>query len=591
MAALQIQDGMSGASLGLTYGFADVLVTTIGGRSVLYALSRTEATIVEVSLGSDGSLTLLNGKDLSGTFAAGGDPALGIVDAVGPGGLLLLAGMNSTSGQCVTLGPLGTLGEQTACASNSAFAAPVGLDLDGTPALVVGRTGAGGLDLFVAAGDGFVWMGSVEDAEDRALADVAAAVTVEHDGFTLVATVSGTENGMNLVSAGADGLTQIAAMGSAEGLAVGRPSDIEAIQRLDETLLIVSGHTSSSLSVVSLGPGGAPILADHILDTPWTKLRGAEAVATATFGDFAFVAAGGSEGGVSLFTVLPGGRLVHLSSVADRDSVPLYRISSLEAQVADSRLDVLAVSSLEAGIARLSYDLSSMGSVVFSSGGEATGTTKDDQVIGSATADSLAGGVGDDIIFDGAGEDFLGGGVGADLFVLHNDRQSDTILDFERGIDRLDLSSWDMLHSASQLSVTPTSDGAILAFGAETIVLHLADGLPFGAAELSDADVLNVDRPSFLAVGQWLAGGELDDILNGGAGPDTILGADGDDSLWGYLGDDALTGGAGCDTLDGGSGKDTLSGQGEDDLLVGGADDDLIVGDEGNDVIFGDQIL
>ncbi len=438
MAALQLLDSMTGDSLGLAYGLSDLLVATIGGRQVLYAFSRTEATLVEVGIGSDGSLSVVNSLSLTGTFAPGSDPVLGLVGSVGAGQSLLIAGMSPSTGQGVDLSSAGALGEQTPLSVTGLLVAPTSLDLDGTAAFVSGRQGTGGLDLFLGAGDVFVRSASLEDTDDRALADVAAAVSVEHDGKVIVATVSASENGLSLVAATPGGLEYIGGMGASEGLPIGGPSDIEIIQRLDETLLVVSGRTSSSLSVITLGAGGAPILSDHILDAPWTRFQGAEAVATATYGDFAFVAAGGSEGGVSLFTVLPGGRMIHLSSVSDTNEAPLYRVSALEAQVANDRLDIFGVSALEAGIARLSYDLSGFGSVVLSSGGVASGTAMDDQLIGSATADVLSGAAGDDILFDGAGEDILRGGAGADHFVLHNDGQVDTILDFERGVDRLD---------------------------------------------------------------------------------------------------------------------------------------------------------
>ncbi|AZQ65711.1 hypothetical protein EF888_00325 [Silicimonas algicola] len=364
MAALQLTDVVTGNSLGLDYGFSDILATTIDGRRVLYALSRTEATLVEVGIGADGHLGIANTLALSGTFAAGSDPVLGLVDPAGSGQLLLMAGLPASTGQSVELSYLGALGDQAPLSVTGLLAAPTGLDLSGAAGLVSGRLGSGGLDLFTDFGNGLVWSASLEDTADRALGDVAAAVAFEHDGAVLVATVSATENGLNLVAITPGGMGYVAVMGASEGLPIGRPSDVEVIQRLDETLLVVSGRTSSSLSVVSLGPAGAPILSDHILDAPWTRFQGAEAVATATYGDFAFVAAGGSEGGVSLFTVLPGGRMVHLSSVADADQMPLYRVSALEAQVAYNRIDIFAVSAIEAGIARLSYDLSGFGAVV-----------------------------------------------------------------------------------------------------------------------------------------------------------------------------------------------------------------------------------
>ena len=221
-------------------------------------------------------------------------------------------------------------------------------------------------------------------------------------------------------------------------------------------------------------------------------------------------------------------------------------------------------------------------------GGNVSGKALDDQVMGSALDDTLAGGAGADTISDGA-SDFLSGGNGADLFVMHPDGLADEIADFHRTEDRLDLSAFDFLYDVNQLIVTPTTDGAILLYGTETVILHSSDGAPLGAGDLTTAKILNVDRPPLLPFAQNLVGGAGADTLNGAAGPDTIAGAGGDDVLTGQAGDDILTGGAGNDTLDGGWGVDQLFGEAGSDLLVGGEGDDLLNGGQGDDVIYGDE--
>lgn len=64
------------------------------------------------------------------------------------------------------------------------------------------------------------------------------------------------------------------------------------------------------------------------------------------------------------------------------------------------------------------------------------------QVSGTSGADTLVGDTGDDILIDGAD---------ADLFILAADDAHDTIMDFEVGIDRVDLSAWDRSYSTLQL--------------------------------------------------------------------------------------------------------------------------------------------
>ena len=91
------------------------------------------------------------------------------------------------------------------------------------------------------------------------------------------------------------------------------------------------------------------------------------------------------------------------------------------------------------------------------------------------------------------------------------------------------------------------------------------------------------------ATGQWVLGGDGNDVLWGGAvaGTDTLDGQAGDDRLYGRGGDDILIGGPDVDFLDGGDGNDTLHGSGQDDQLWGQAGNDHLYGGEGNDRIYG----
>lgn len=82
----------------------------------------------------------------------------------------------------------------------------------------------------------------------------------------------------------------------------------------------------------------------------------------------------------------------------------------------------------------------------------------DDRLFGQEGNDTLRGGAGDDLLVGGAGFDVLfgdagddtliggermTGGAGADLFRLHRDTDSASILDFTHGEDRIDLSEID----------------------------------------------------------------------------------------------------------------------------------------------------
>lgn len=587
MAALSVAEVLPGATLGLTSGLNDLLVLDIGGRQVLYALGRVDGILHEIEIGTDGSLTPVSSLPLSGEFLVGSEPLLGAFETAGGVRHLALAGVAEANGQSVILSSTGAIGAQVPLSGLGSLIAPLGL----ASSTIAGGRAGGGLDLFTDAGSGFAWVSGLDDRADRYLADVSSSVSFQTGTFEVIVTSSALERGINLASVSAGTLTQMGAIGATDGLPINTPSDLGVLQRLDETLIVVSASGSSSLSVVDVGADGDMSIADHILDGEVTYFQLAGTIGTATYGDFAFVAVGGGEGGISLFTILPGGRLVHLDSFADDASTTLHRPSSIELLVKGSMLHLFVSSFWEPGLTRLSYDLAGLGAVLIADamGGGQAGTVGADQIIGSDLSEVLIGGEGNDTISDGVGEDTLWGDAGADLFVLAADEQLDTLQDFERDVDQLDLSSWDFLYDVSQLTWSSTSDGAVISFGDEVIRIHTSDGLPLNEGDLSNADILYVDRPPLLAIDRHLVGGVGDDTLAGGAGADTIQGAAGNDALTGQGGDDIILGGAGLDTLDGGAGADTLHGQSEADTLVGGHGDDLIEGGGGGDLIYGDD--
>jgi hypothetical protein len=67
------------------------------------------------------------------------------------------------------------------------------------------------------------------------------------------------------------------------------------------------------------------------------------------------------------------------------------------------------------------------------------GQAGNDALYGLSGNDLLRGGAGDDLLDGGLGNDILVGGAGADTFVLTIDTATDTILDFEVGIDQVGL--------------------------------------------------------------------------------------------------------------------------------------------------------
>ncbi|MEK6216396.1 MAG: hypothetical protein N2B03_04165, partial [Boseongicola sp.] len=144
MPQLSVNQVLSGTDLGLIWGLTDLLVMEVGGRTVIYALSRTDGALAEVTIGSDGTLTPVGTLTLSGGFSVGGDPALGsYTDSSGT--MLTLAGMDPLAGSFVDLDADGTLLAQVAETGVSEVVAPVGFSFAAGSALVSGRSATGGL--------------------------------------------------------------------------------------------------------------------------------------------------------------------------------------------------------------------------------------------------------------------------------------------------------------------------------------------------------------------------------------------------------------------------------------------------------------
>jgi Ca2+-binding RTX toxin-like protein len=130
-----------------------------------------------------------------------------------------------------------------------------------------------------------------------------------------------------------------------------------------------------------------------------------------------------------------------------------------------------------------------------------SGGRGNDRLFGGDGNDRLNGGSGNDLLFAGRGSDRLIGGEGADVFVWTHAGQSpatgrpDVIVDFEPGIDRIDLSALhddlrfgprltgrpgDIAYDSAlgRISVDLTGDGA-----ADFLVM-ITPGLAFGAGDL-----------------------------------------------------------------------------------------------------------
>ncbi|NBE07792.1 calcium-binding protein [Paragemmobacter ruber] len=445
----------------------------------------------------------------------------------------------------------------------------IAVEVGGQAYLLAARQAGSGVESFrIEADGGLVRVAEARDAAGFALARVAALARAEMADGTYVFAGSALEHGITTLVVGPGGtLARGPVAGREQGVWVQGISALEVVDAFGATWLVAAAAGSSSLTVFQVGAGGALVQADHVFDQLGTRFAGVTALDVVQHGEWVFVLAAGADAGLSLFAMLPGGRLVHLTSLADRADLGLEGIRAVAAAVQGETLAVMILSGTEAGVTQLSLPLAGLGAVLAGPG-------------------DLTGTAGRDILVDGAGSEVLTGGVGADLFVLRGDGQGDVIADFEPGLDRIDLSFWPMLRDPAQLAVTLTAQGAVLRFGAEVLEIRTATGRPLTLAEVLAMDLAANGRlpvagaPDFGGPGGGSAG---PDRMSGGAGNDTLSGAGGDDVLAGGGGADALEGGEGADTLDGGVGDDVLSGGAGNDRLIGGEGNDRLEGGDGDD--------
>ena len=392
-----------------------------------------------------------------------------------------------------------------------------------------------------------------------------------------------------------------------QGLWVSNPTDMVTANVDGETYLILASAGTSTLSVLHVATNGSITLIEHLLDDRNTRFANATTLELIEHQGATYILAAGSDDGVTVLRLLPGGRLQPIASIADTPEDALANVSAIAAVSRASELSIFAASSTEAGLTELSLDTSTLGLLL-------EGTTGDDTLIGSAD---------DDIFMDSAGSDSFTGHSGSDLFILTQDHAEDRITDFELGADQIDLSSWQGLRSASQLFLNATSIGLRITYGNEVLEIETTDGGALSAAEFVDQGLIISTRltldQSAGPSGPMIIPTELPERETyvpptqtiqvqyegierlGVASAEALTGTDFGDQIWGQGGDDTITGNAGHDMLFGGSGNDRLLGGDGDDQLSGGSgrnegwllgsdsakNADTLFGGAGHDVLFG----
>lgn len=329
----------------------------------------------------------------------------------------------------------------------------------------------------------------VHDTAKTTLKDVSALISVPVSGNTFAVAASAGEAGLTVFYVSEDGSIEVTdAIHPKHGLWVASVDALHAISVDGRDYILATSTLSGTIAVLRVNSLGVIFVEDQVNDTLDTRFANVSAVETFDVGGRAFAVAGGNDGGISLFEVLPDGTLWHHVAYAADSSWNVGKFMTIEALVQGSKVQLLIGQADRPGILQLELNLENLGRVV-EGRGQINGTADDDILIGSAGADTLSGGAGDDVLFGGGGRDVFSGGVGADVFVIGTGKGA-LITDFERGTDRIDLGDWGRLYDISALSITRTDAGARIEWGSNTLDVHSSAGHVFDAGAWTMDDFL-----------------------------------------------------------------------------------------------------
>jgi len=629
VAVFSANQALGGVPDSFLTGVTDLLIASVGGQSVLYAASGPSGGVTAYAL-TPGGPQLLDHAAFGPGAAAAGPVRLEAVEFGGTPALVAL-GLRDTALPRFDLTPTGQIQGPARLEAQGGLADPVlamaTATLGGTDFVYTGHFGQTGISVCaLGPGGRLIPEGAIGGDPTGPEPDIVALETVELGGRTLLLGLSAQSHALQSYRLDANGMPQPAdSAGPAQGLGLTDPTALAVVDLAGVTYAILGAAGSGSISVVQVHRNGGLTPTDHIIDSLDTRFAGVQALDTVTVEGQVFVLAGGADDGLSLFSLMPDGRLLHRAQIADTAATRLANVSALTATVENGRVEIYTAGEAETGIGHLSATLGPLATPLI-------GTDADDSLVGGAAGDLIAGGdgddriqggAGDDLLQDGAGADRLWGGAGADIFVLAADGHTDRVMDFQLGVDRLDLSAFGRIHDLSQLDIAATANGATIRFGSETVHVITAGGHPLDIVRLDLSDLVDMahyvtgplppptppptppsppppptpppprgptpgddqltgdDGPNRIA---GLGG---DDILDGLGGDDTLLGQSGHDRLIGGPGDDTLNGDAGNDRLTGGAGADTLRGGTQEDILYGGDGQDRLFGDAGFDILFG----
>lgn len=622
----------------LIAGVAEIVVRVVDGAVQVFTATRAGGGILSLVL-SDGAegLDLVDQQPTEATTRLSAGPELSLVTLDGVARLVVTGGYAGTIGGW-NLGVDGSIGAAFTMARGprAVISAHEQVRMGGAEYLAVTRAHGEAIEIWkIGLKNVLTQVAQAELFPDRSDAQgVVALEGVTLGGQSYLLSLSNADESLRVWRlSDAGGITPVSQVGAGAGLGIAAPTDLQVVRAFGHSFAVVAAAGSSSISVVALEDDGQMRLADHVIDTLDSRFQSVQAVATAQLSGQVYLFAGGSDGGVQAFRMMPDGRLIAAGQILASAEVGLQKILAIEAIAVDGRIE-LVIGREGAGILHLRFDPGDLAPATMGSGGadDLVGDARGDLLWGGAGDDTLAGGGGDDVLVDGTGADLLIGGEGPDYFVLVGDGAADTIRGFDPARDRIDLTGWGRIYAVQALDISAAEGGITIRWEDEVLVLRPAEGVTLRPAQFTSAglfELWHLTTPSVIA-GRRIDGTDAPETLTGSGGADTLMGSAGPDLLIGGSGrdvvdyacmpagvratlaalavqwmpgladrydsvedllgtgfDDWLAGDGMGNRLGGRAGADTLLGAGGADRLVGGAGDDLLEGGAGADILDG----
>ena len=477
-------------------GLSDMEMVSISGRSYLLAAGAADAGLSSYEILADGSFVA--SEDVLWSVYSGTEAVADLtVFTLGGETFLLPSGKSDDNQGVYQLGVDGSFAVANAyvdAASTYARWELTTLVEDGGNSFLYGSIwGQSGFFRFdLQAGGALANPFLQNDAAGMYLGDVSAIETGELHGKTFVFIASALDAGFHSFSVGAGGNLTLLDTVAAQDVGFSGITAMAAVDVGARSFVVVGSAGTDSLLVMRVSEWGQMNVVEHLVDTANTRFAGVTALEVFEAEGRHFLLAGGADDGITLFEVTYKGQLDLLTTVADSAELTLQNVTDIETTVVGGVVQVFVSSATDHGFTQFALNIPNGADLI--QGGAVvdvlTGTAANDTIYGYGRNDELRGMAGDDRLVDGRGNDQLWGGEGADVFEFIADGRKDYIMDFEIGVDRIDLRDVPMMYYFGDVDVISTADGAKLKYADEQIIITTIDNTPLNADMFTQEDFI-----------------------------------------------------------------------------------------------------